>query len=228
MMQITSNKLRAILVATFVVMAPLWSVQSLGAAPRSEELIKELQKNAKEFLEKLDVSYAMGGNRVGNEAECENCNQCLMDKSPKPKERMAVCPSCQQCSLDCSHFTHLLMNTSGIKIPYLTTDTMNQSSKLDLLRKYGLIDVGTVVEETRPGDLLVYRGHVVMLLEKTSSSVGTVIHATGGKDIKLPGQGIQLERQAQLLSFRGPLLRILRAKSLTALPQIPRVTNSNK
>jgi len=200
---------------------------TVARAATADELVKELQKNAKDFLEKLEVSYAMGGNRVGSDTECEKCNQCLMDKSPKPKARMSACPSCQQCSLDCSHFTHLLMNTSGIKVPYLTTDTMNQTSKMDLVRKYGLIDVGAAAEESRPGDLLVYRGHVVMLLEKTNANVGTIIHATGGKDIRLPGQGIQLERQAQLLSFRGPLLRILRAKSLTALPQIPRATKSN-
>jgi hypothetical protein len=43
-----------------------------------------------------------------------------------------------------------------------------------------------------------------------------IIHATGGKDIKLPGQGIQRERFVRVGSFRGELLRVLRHQKLQA------------
>ena len=71
-----------------------------------------------------------------------------------------------------------------------------------------------------PGDLLVYKGHVVMLERRHGQGKGDIIHATGGRDIREPGQGIQRERWADLGRFRGPLLRILRHNALAApVPQ---------
>ncbi|MND02254.1 hypothetical protein D3C83_215650 [compost metagenome] len=40
------------------------------------------------------------------------------------------------------------------------------------------------------------------------------MHATGGKDIRRPGEGIQRERFINLATFRGPLRRILRHAGL--------------
>jgi len=86
-----------------------------------------------------------------------------------------------------------------------------------LERRYGLLPVGQSSRDSMPGDLLVYQGHVVILEELHDKGTGDVIHATGGKDLKGPGQGIQRQRFVQLDHFRGPLLRVLRHKRIERL-----------
>jgi hypothetical protein len=71
--------------------------------------------------------------------------------------------------------------------------------------------------------MLVYDGHVVILerihpaLKKGDGIRGDVIHATGGRDIKLPGQGIQRERFVEIAHLRGSLRRILRHEALASM-----------
>lgn len=173
-----------------------------------------LIKAGDEMLENLEVSYVYGGSKVGSIQQCELCNTCLEEARPSPKERFAKCPACGGCSLDCSHFTQLVYARVGLDYPYLTTSQMSELPGRILDQKYNLLVVGTDVKKAEPGDLLVYPGHVVMLESATRQGFGNVIHATGGKDIKVPGQGIQRERQAQLTHFRGELKRILRHRKL--------------
>jgi cell wall-associated NlpC family hydrolase len=193
-----------------------WATTPAQASPAA--LRAEIVRSADAFLEKLEVSYVYGGSKVGSPEDCDRCNACLEAKLPKPRQRFTACPVCQECSLDCSHFVHLVYADVGIKMPYLTSQTMIDLPKLDLSRRYGLIDLGTDIDLADAGDLLVYRGHVVLLAEKPQNGRGRIVHATGGRDIRLPGQGIQTERQAPLALYRGPLLRILRPKALMALP----------
>lgn len=166
------------------------------------------------LLEEYQVSYAYGGDRVGTVQECKQCNSCLDSKQPIPSQRFKQCPECYHCSLDCSHFTQLVFKGAGLNTPYLTTQTMLDLTSLQLLKRYKLIDLGRMSERALPGDLLVYRGHVVLLTAQHGKGRGDIIHATGGKDIKEPGQGIQRERFIPLDQFRGPLLRILRHLAL--------------
>ncbi len=170
---------------------------------------------ARNILEEAQVSYVYGGYKLGDWTECQSCNSCLENKKPAPKQRLLSCPICRQCSIDCSHFTQLVLTRAGLRMPYLTTKTMLQLSAQKLRKLYQLVDLGRQIEVAAPGDLLVYKGHVVLLEKKTGQGRGDVIHATGGKDIKLPGQGVQRERMVPLNNFRGPLLRILRHVGLT-------------
>jgi hypothetical protein len=73
------------------------------------------------------------------------------------------------------------------------------------------------LEKVVAGDMLVYRGHVVVVETVHEPGVADIIHATGGKDIKLAGQGIQRERYARVSNFRGELLRVIRHKKLDGL-----------
>lgn len=167
-----------------------------------------------EMLENLAVSYAYGGSTVGDAKACEACNQCLEQKQPKPKQRFDFCPACHGCSLDCSHFSQLVYARAGLAHPYLTTEQMLTLNSQDLERKYQLVVVSSSAAHAIPGDLLVYKGHVVILEAIQKPGVGDVLHATGGRDIKEPGQGIQRERFAKLDAFRGELRRVLRHKSV--------------
>jgi hypothetical protein len=119
----------------------------------------------------------------------------------------------------------LVVREAGRPYPYLDTALMLGLSAAKLKSNYGLIDLDLDLERAAPGDLLVYDGHVV-LLEKRHAPVkgqatyrGDIVHATGGKDIRAPGEGIQRERFIDLAHFRGPLRRILRHQSLASLPK---------
>jgi cell wall-associated NlpC family hydrolase len=177
-----------------------------------------LLKVADDLLEQALVSYVYGGHRVGDGAACESCNNCLEANRPQPKERLKKCPVCRDCSLDCSHFVQMVLNQAGLPLPFIETALMRSLSAERLLKGYHLVDVSSQAPGgLQAGDLLVYKGHVV-ILERTHQDgtfKGDVIHATGGRDIKAPGQGIQRERFINLASFRGPLLRVLRHAGLT-------------
>lgn len=197
---------------------------STSASASPDNLQKLILKHSEELLSDYEVSYVYGGFRLGSEKECEYCNTCLMAKKPKPKARFLECPECRKCSLDCSHFIQLVYERSGLKLPYLTTKTMLQLSKQELFKKYRLMDVGTDVKALQTGDLLVYDGHVVMLeILAKELGYGDIIHATSGREIREPGQGIQRKRMALLSNFRGPLLKVLRHRDLMQIKSLRRI-----
>ncbi len=180
---------------------------------------------ASRLLDEAQISYVYGGYQVGDGDSCKQCNACLTDRQPAPSKRLIRCPVCNSCSLDCSHFTELVYREAGLPYPYLETAAMASLSAETLKKNYQLQDLGTDIARSAPGDLLVYDGHVV-LLERRHDPVpgqprfrGDVVHATGGKDIRRPGEGIQRERFIDLAHFRGPVRRILRRLEPSPLPK---------
>ncbi len=141
-----------------------------------------LRDEANRLLEEAEVSYVYGGNRLGEGSQCDACNQCLSQHKPLPKQRLGTCPSCKDCSLDCSHFIHLVFRNCELVLPYLTTETMLQTTPITLRQSYHLIDLGARVEVATVGDLLVYKGHVVMLLETLGGAAAISFMQPGGKD----------------------------------------------
>jgi hypothetical protein len=178
----------------------------------------EIMETASSLLELAQISYVYGGNQLGDSDVCNQCNRCLEEKAPEPKKRLTSCPVCSECSLDCSHFIELVYRLAGAPYPYIDTKLMIGLSADRLRRNYKLEDLGTEVALAQPGDMFVYDGHVVMLerLHGLTKGIyrGDIIHATGGKDIRLPGQGIQRERFVELKLYRGQLRRILRHAAL--------------
>lgn len=181
----------------------------------------DLVRSARKLLDEASVSYVYGGGRLGTAADCQACNQCLEAERPASDRRLRECPECSRCSLDCSHFTQLVFARAGVHHPYLTSVDMAALPPDRLSRSFGFVALPADPAAAVPGDLLVYKGHVVMLERSHAGGKGDVIHATGGRDIKEPGQGIQRERWADLARFRGPLLRILRHRNLMASLQSP-------
>ena len=192
---------------------------------------QQLLKEASRLLDEAQVSYVYGGHQLGDSSLCEACNRCLSEHHPAPSLRLKVCKVCESCSIDCSHFTALVFGNAGLPYPYLETNRMLSLPAAVLKERYQFVDLGDQVESARPGDLLVYDGHVV-LLEKVhgprlevgvSKSTawrgalirGDIVHATGGGSIRRPGEGIQRQRFVELAHFRGPLRRILRHVGLS-------------
>ena len=161
------------------------------------------------------IFLTLGGGEVHSDSSsrhCLACQSCLEKKSPKPKKQLLACPICRGCSLDCSHFIKKVFNSAGIPVPYLTTsDMLSISDKR--LESSGYIRLAATAD-IKPADLLVYRGHVVLVEEVRKRGMGDVIHATSGKEVKGPGQGVQRARYVDLKHFRGPVLAILRLKKL--------------
>jgi len=233
MMKIKKQLYYSVVVASFVcgigISEVLHAIQKRELTPLQVKVVAEAQK----LLESAEVSYVFGGYSLGDPGECKSCNECLEQKKPLPKARILECPICSSCSLDCSHFIQLVFNEAfregGLKTHYLTSADMLALNAATLKKRYKYIDLGRDVKRAEPGDLLVYRGHVVMLealssveiiklseqqKHKTNSSAlsvrGDIIHATGGLAIRSPGAAIQRERFVDLADFRGPLQRILR------------------
>jgi cell wall-associated NlpC family hydrolase len=189
------------------------SSSAKASAQSPQQLVRD---HAERLVEESEVSYVYGGSTLGEDQSCQACNRCLEELTPLPNERLAKCSVCRQCSIDCSHFVQMVFQRSGLKYSYLTTATMLALSRTSLRQNYQLIDIGSRAAAAQVGDLLVYQGHVVLLTKVSAGGRGDIVHATGGKDIRLPGQGIQRERNIYLANFRGPLLRILRHESLIA------------
>ena len=167
-----------------------------------------------DMLENLEVSYVFGGANLGDDKTCTGCNECLEKLQPAPKLRFKQCPICAQCSLDCSHFSQMVFERAGLTFPYITTSELLEMDPALLQKKYQLISLGTNVAQIIPGEMLVYRGHVVIVEAIHGMDSGDIIHATGGKDIRAPGQGIQRERFVRMSSFRGDLLKVVRHSKL--------------
>lgn len=194
----------------------------LGSTGKSSDLSNyqdKLRAAGVDMLENLEVSYVYGGATLGDDKTCIACNECLEKLLPAPKLRFKQCPVCAHCSLDCSHFTQMVFARAGLSFPYITTSEILAMDPALLEKKYQLISLGNNVAQIIPGDMLVYRGHVVIVEAVHGLDSGDVIHATGGKDIRVPGQGIQRERFVHLSSFRGDLLRVIRHYKLAFTTQ---------
>ncbi len=187
---------------------PIQSAKTAKLPSRVEQVIQEAQK----ILERGDVSYIYGGHRDGSQSECGLCNICLLKEKPTSKERIKKCPECLKCGMDCSHFTAAVFRRAGLPSRYLTTETMINLHPSELFTKFHLKVIDSW--QLKPGDLLVYRGHVVMVERVSDPRRVDIVHATGGKDLRGPGMGIQRERGVYFRDFRGPMLRVLRHKDL--------------
>lgn len=200
-------------------------IPTLARSTTSEDdrfkLRNKVLTTANQLLESSHVSYAYGGSKIGSVDDCTACNSCLQEKKPSPKRRLTACKVCQKCSIDCSHFTAEVFRQSGLKAPYLTTDMMRNLSSKTLQTNFNLMSLGQRLERAMPGDLIVYEGHVVMLLalkpsrSSTQPTLADIIHSTSGREVKGAGQGIQRARNVVLTDFKGPIKRILRHVSLS-------------
>ncbi len=168
------------------------------------------------LMEDFEISYVYGGDTVGSGADCSECRLCLEKEKPTPSQRLVKCAVCTKCSLDCSHFVQKVYEMSGIKVPYLTTKMMLETSPRELFSKKGwqILPLPQSLKDLDTGDLVVYSGHVILLIGRVQDGKADFIHATSGQEVQNPGMGIQIRRSTYLEGFRGPIMRVLRHKKL--------------
>ena len=186
-----------------------------------EEVRQTLLKVAEEFGEEAQyVPYVWGGNQIGNTKACQACRSCIAKKSRlKVEKRKAVCKPCRQCGIDCSHFVHRVFQDAGLDFPYVNTSRLQRMSSLALLEELGLVDLGKNLDHVMPGDLLLKKKHIVVLLRAGEDGRGDVLHVSRSTQKMGPGGGIEIARDVNLVDFAGKLVKILRHRD-TMMPEV--------
>ncbi|SME97344.1 NlpC/P60 family protein [Pseudobacteriovorax antillogorgiicola] len=199
--------------SVFLVVAFMLLPQN-GLSGTKLPLRQSVLEEADRILNLANVSYVYGGKQLGHSSHCDACTSCLSEKVPQKNRRLEVCPVCRSCSLDCSHFVSLVFTQAGLRAPYLTTSQMRDLPTDTLRRRYGWVNLGNRASRALPGDLLVYPGHVVIVEKVIKPGTGHVVHATSGKEVRGPGQGIQRQTLVTFKTYKGPLQKVLRHESL--------------
>ena len=159
------------------------------------------------------VPYIWGGGQVGSRKNCMACRKCVRSKKIGLKNRLTACQPCQRCGIDCSHFVNMVYREAGLPYNYASTWELTHQTSEGLLDIYDLVDLGTDLLQARPGDLLVYEKHIVMLVQTNGAGYGDFVHATrfrGGDKMQLGG--FRWDKNRNLKKLRGKLIRVLRHK----------------
>lgn len=167
------------------------------------------------FADMTHVPYIWGGERIGTKAECDACRKCAASSKTRLDKRLNRCDACKRCGVDCSHFVHRLYQTVGLGYQYATTGELTRVTESQLLNHYKMIDIGTSLADAQPGDLLLYKRHVAMLLRVRDDQHADFVHASRFR----PGDrhklgGLRLDMNQNIYRFRGQLVRILRHQFL--------------
>jgi hypothetical protein len=125
--------------------------------------------------------------------------------------RFNRCGDCRKCGVDCSNFVNLLFAEAGLRFKFATTRTLNSLGQDFLKDQLGFVNVGQDLEVARPGDLVIEKGHVVMVIA-VDTKLRTIdyIHSSRGSRGRKPIGGIELRRGKSLDALQKKTLRILR------------------
>lgn len=166
---------------------------------------------AEKYSKLAYVPYIWGGGRVGTRSKCLECRKCVRKNKVSLKNRWNSCNACRSCGIDCSHFVNKVYRESGLKYSYASTWELSRQTHKGLLKHYDFIDIGDDVNQAMPGDLLVYKKHITMLTKLTGNGKADFIHVTRfrWRDQFNLG-GLRWDRNRDVTSFRGKLVRILR------------------
>ncbi len=96
-------------------------------------------------------------------------------------------PASIERATDCSHFVHQIYKRAGLPFPYNPTKTMANIPEFDVLPE----------EEAKPGDLMLFRGHVGIV-----DRGGKIISATKIRSRKQKSTVTRMDRD-QFKDFRG-------------------------
>ncbi len=179
--------------------------------------LDRLLETADRFVNKTAVPYVFGGSQIGSSKVCQECSACIRARrlpANSSSDRFNQCSACRSCGLDCSNFVKHLFTEAGLSVKFATTATLNRASDLVLEEKFRFINIGDDLSDARPGDLVLKKGHVIMLID-IHPALGTVdyIHASRGSK-RTPVGGIELRRGFSLRKVQRETVRILRHKDL--------------
>ena len=194
--------------------------EMIGPKPDRPAIVR-LMDAAHRMVERTGVPYVFGGTQIGAQRYCQECSECVR-KNHLPANstllRFNKCQACRKCGIDCSNFVNRLFAAAGLKYRFADTRTLNGMKDGFLQEQYGFINMGTDLSEARPGDLLLEKGHVMMLVD-IDLNIGTIdyIHASRGSQ-RTPVGGIELRRGMSIVKAQRDIVRILRHRELV-LPE---------
>ena len=179
--------------------------------------VDRLLEVANSFSVKTLVPYVFGGGQIGSAKKCSECSDCIRRRrlpANSSMDRFNQCSACRHCGLDCSNFISHVLREAGLKSKFATTATLSRENDRTLWEKYAFVNVGDDLLDAKPGDLILKKGHVVMLLD-IHPALGTVdfIHASRGSKRTLVG-GIELRRGVDIKKVQRETIRILRHRDL--------------
>ena len=179
--------------------------------------LERLLEAAHRLAIRTSVPYVFGGSQLGHPRVCSQCSECIRTNrlpADSTMDRFNHCAACRDCGLDCSNFVKHLLSEAGLKIKFATTATLNRESIKSLEKTYSLVNIGKDLRDARPGDLVLKKGHVIVLID-IQHQLGTVdfIHASRGSR-RTPVGGIELRRGYSLRRIQQETVRILRHRDL--------------
>ncbi|MEZ4743938.1 MAG: NlpC/P60 family protein [Bdellovibrionota bacterium] len=175
---------------------------------------EELTYHAINYAKLAYVPYIWGGGTIGigNSNACSQCKKCIKKRNVSIKKRFTACKACRKCGIDCSHLVNKIFEKSDLPVPYGSTKDLLKLNAKDLKRLYSLVYVGRNPQQAQVGDLILYPGHIVLLLENNEDGTGSIIHATASKKNSKFG-GIVIET-VKLSEYAGGIRKILRHRKL--------------
>lgn len=179
--------------------------------------LDRLLETADRYVNKTAIPYVFGGSQIGSSKICQECSACIRSHrlpANSSSDRFNKCSACRSCGLDCSNFVKHLFSEAGLTVKFATTATLNRASDLVLEENFRFINIGDDLADARPGDLVLKKGHVIMLID-IHNALGTIdfIHASRGSK-RTPVGGIELRRGFSLRKIQRETVRILRHKDL--------------
>jgi hypothetical protein len=197
----------------------VWPDNESGEYSPSEGLSPNpIVESALSYVPFQEVPYVWGGNSLGTPGECQACSECIQkNKNRGIKKRHLKCSACNKCGFDCSHFVQTVFDAVDYPFPFMSTKSMLRVSKKNPGLIPGLRYIGNDLKLAQPGDLLVQKKHVVILIRMKSGSVGDIVHMSRTVRKGRIG-GIELRRDADLKKFFGGVKKILRHEKMLNTP----------
>ena len=185
--------------------------------------LNKLIETSMQVKDMTEVPYVWGGASLGSDESCQQCNACLAEKQSRKGNRSQKCPSCNRCGVDCSHLVLRVFAQAGFDYKYAPSATLGRAPAPLLLSEFNLVDIGNDFSQALPGDIMVYRRHVGILVTKREGPRGDLLHAS--RQVRFedrPFGGIRLNHDTNVVRARGGLIRILRHSDLfVPVPIVP-------
>lgn len=185
---------------------------------RALPAVQRLLLAAEKMARFTSVPYVYGGSRIGTPKQCQQCVDCtqkLKLSASSGSARFNKCSACRLCGIDCSNFVNRLFAEAGLRYRFADTRTFNASGEEFLQEQLGFINIGRNLLDARPGDLILQKGHVMMVVA-VDASLGTIdyIHSSRGSRSRKPIGGIELRRGKPLDQVQKEVIKILRHRDL--------------
>ncbi len=189
--------------------------------------VERLMAAASRLSQLTDVPYVFGGRNLASEQSlshkqrsggaCQECTACIQKNSLPANStlgRYSKCAACRRCGIDCSGFVSRVFSEAGIKYGFADTSSLNVAGEGILQKQYGFSNMGRNLMLVQPGDLILGKGHVVLVLA-VNKGLGTIdfIHASRGSKRTKVG-GIEIRRSQPMERLQLNVKKILRHMEL--------------